>query len=124
MIQPALAKKILSGYGLTCQSFGNGQMVLKQSPEPGKKLEKGESVSLILNNESIAAADGLIAVPDVRGISIRRAMNRLVADEFEARVQGSGVVQRQIPQPGERVRIGSSILLICEPRSSLQATLY
>jgi cell division protein FtsI/penicillin-binding protein 2 len=124
MIQPALAKKILAGYGLTYQVFGNGQMILKQSPAPGKKLEKGESVSLILNSESIATADGLMAVPDVRGISIRRAMNRLVADEFEARVQGSGIVQQQIPQPGQRVQIGSSILLVCEPRGSLQAVLY
>jgi cell division protein FtsI/penicillin-binding protein 2 len=124
MIQPALAKKILAGCGLTCQVFGKGQMVLKQLPVPGKKLEKGESVSLILNSESIATAGGFIAVPDVRGISIRRAMNRLVADDFDARVQGSGIVQRQTPQPGQRVQIGSSVLLICEPRGELQATLY
>ena len=39
-------------------------------------------------------------------MSIRRAMNRLVSDEFEIKVQGSGVVTQQIPAAGGRVRSG------------------
>jgi beta-lactam-binding protein with PASTA domain len=124
MLQPSLAKKMLTNYGLNCQTFGTGTMVIKQTPEPGKKIEKGEVVSLILNGESLVSSDGMITVPDVRGMSIRRAMNRLVSDEFEIKVQGSGVVTQQIPSAGERARSGSSILLLCSPRSVLQATLY
>lgn len=124
MLQPSLAKKMLLNYGLNCQTFGTGPMVIKQTPEPGKKIEKGEAVSLILNGESIVSSDGMIAVPDVRGMSIRRAMNRLVSDEFEIKVQGSGVVTQQIPSAGERVRAGSSIVLMCLPRSVMQASLY
>ena len=124
MLQPALAKKMLSNSGLNCQIFGTGTMVIKQTPEPGKKMEKGEAVSLILNGESIVSSDGMIAVPDVRGMSIRRAMNRLVSDEFEIKVEGSGVVMQQIPAPGERTRSGSSIVLQCSPRSVMQAMLY
>jgi beta-lactam-binding protein with PASTA domain len=93
-------------------------------PEPGKKIEKGESVSLILNDESIVSSNGTIIVPDVCGMSIRRAMNRLVSDEFEIKVQGSGVVLQQIPAAGDRVRSGSSIVLVCSPRSVMQASLY
>ncbi|MCX6122285.1 MAG: penicillin-binding transpeptidase domain-containing protein [Ignavibacteriales bacterium] len=124
MLQPSLAKKMLTNYGLNCQTFGTGTMVIKQTPEPGKKIEKGETVSLILNGESLVSSDGMITVPDVRGMSIRRAMNRLVSDEFEIKVQGSGVVTQQIPSAGERARSGSSILLLCSPRSVLQATLF
>ena len=124
MLQPSLAKKMLSSYGINCQIFGTGTMVIKQTPEPGRKIEKGESVSLILNGESIVSSDGMIAVPDVRGMSIRRAMNRLVSDEFEIKVQGSGIVTQQIPAAGERVRSGSSVVLLCSPRSIMQASLY
>ena len=108
MLQSLLAKKMLTNYGLNCQTFGNGNLVIKQTPEPGKKVEKDETVSLILNGESVASSDGMIAVPDVRGMSIRRAMNRLVSDEFEVKVQGSGVVTQQFPTAGERTRLGSS----------------
>jgi beta-lactam-binding protein with PASTA domain len=124
MLQPSLAKKMLSSYGLNSQTFGTGTMVMKQTPEPGKKIEKGEGVSLILNGESLVSSDGMIAVPDVRGMSIRRAMNRLVSDEFEIKVEGSGVVVQQIPAPGECVRSGSIIVLQCTPRSMMQAMLY
>ena len=124
MLQPTLAKKMLLNYGLNCQTFGAGTIVIKQMPEPGKKIEKGESVSLILNDESVVSSDGTIVVPDVRGMSIRRAMNRLVSDEFEIKVQGSGVVLQQIPAAGDRVRSGSSIVLVCSPRSVMQASLY
>jgi len=124
MLQPSLAKKMLSTYGLNCQIFGPGTIVIKQIPESGKKIEKGEAVSLVLNGEPIVSSDGMIAVPDVRGMSIRRAMNRLVSDEFEIQVQGSGVVTQQIPIAGERVRSGSSIIILCSPRSVMQASLY
>ena len=104
--------------------LGTGTMVVKQTPEPGKKVEKGETVSLILNGESHVTPDGMMTVPDVRGMSIRRAMNRLVSDEFEVKVQGSGVVIHQIPDAGGRVRSGSNIMLLCSPRSVTQAMLY
>ena len=97
---------------------------MRQTPEPGKKVERGEMVSLVLNDESGIAPDGMIAVPDVRGMSIRRAMNRLVSDEFEIKVQGSGVVAQQIPPAGDHVRSGSSIVLLCSPRSVQQVSLY
>jgi beta-lactam-binding protein with PASTA domain len=99
-------------------------MVVKQAPEPGKKIEKGETVSLILNGESVASSDGTIIVPDVRGMSIRRAMTRLVSDEFEVNIQGSGIVTQQFPTAGQRTRLGSSITLTCIPRVVAQASLY
>ncbi len=124
MLQPLLAEKILSNYGLNYHTFGTGSIVIKQTPEPGKKVEKGESISLILNGESIVTSDGMISVPDVRGMSIRRAINWLVSDEFEIKVQGSGIVIQQIPAAGERTRLGSSIVLVCSPRSVMQTLLY
>ncbi len=66
----------------------------------------------------------MIAVPDVRGMSIRRAMNWLISEEFEVKLQGSGVVTQQFPTAGKRTRLGSNITLVCTPRGLVQASLY
>jgi cell division protein FtsI/penicillin-binding protein 2 len=124
MLQPTLAKRILEGCGLNTQTFGSGTIVLRQSPEPGKKIEKNESITLILNSDSTIATNGTITVPDVRGMSVRRAMNRLVIDDFGVKLQGNGVVASQIPAAGARVRLGSAILLQCEPRGLASTALY
>jgi cell division protein FtsI/penicillin-binding protein 2 len=124
ILQPSLANTMLKTYGLNCQIFGKGEFVIKQIPEPGKKVEKDETVSLILNSECVVSSDGMIVTPDVRGMSIRRAMNRLVSDEFEVKIKGSGIVTQQFPSAGEQTRLGSSITLVCMPRGMVQALLY
>jgi hypothetical protein len=39
-------------------------------------------------------------VPDLRGLDLRAAVARAVADGLAVRVVGSGVVQTQSPEPG------------------------
>jgi cell division protein FtsI/penicillin-binding protein 2 len=123
-LQPSMAQKILEGQGLKAQAFGKGPIVLKQSPEPGRKAERGETVTLVLERGSAPAPDGTLAVPDVRGFSVRRAINRLVADEFEVTVRGSGIVVQQLPAPGRRTKAGTEVVVLCEPRPLSQAVLY
>ena len=116
MLQPSVAEKMLTGCGLQCRIFGKGAIVARQVPEPGKKVEKGESISLVLNEDASPLKDGSIIVPDVRGMSVRRAMNRLVIDDFDVKLQGSGVVVSQSPAPGQIASAGSNIILVCAPR--------
>ncbi len=55
-------------------------------------------------------------------MSVRRAMNRLVIDDFDVKLQGSGTVISQLPAPGKNVSVGSNIVLLCAPRGlSLRA---
>ncbi|MCU0411185.1 MAG: penicillin-binding transpeptidase domain-containing protein [Bacteroidetes bacterium] len=115
-LEPAMAVKMLESHGLRGTLFGKGEIVLKQSPEPGRKAEPGDAVSLILEGSPSKASDGSIVVPDVRGLSIRRAMNRLVAEDFDVSARGSGVVVQQIPSAGQRSKPGAEIVLVCEPR--------
>jgi cell division protein FtsI/penicillin-binding protein 2 len=123
-LQPALAVKILESNGLKGTVFGKGEIVLKQSPEPGRKADRGDGVSLVLDGGPMAAKDGTILVPDVRSMSIRRAMNRLVADDFDVTVRGSGMVIQQIPPGGQRSRPGAKIVLMCEPKSMTNVAVY
>ena len=123
-LQKNLARKMIEENDLKSQVFGKGEIVVRQSPEEGKRIEKGDVVTLVLNDASASTASGAVAVPDLRGMSLRRAINRLVIDDFEVKVQGSGVVRKQIPAPGQRARRGSAVQVLCEPQALSQATVY
>ncbi|HEY4613295.1 MAG TPA: PASTA domain-containing protein, partial [Bacteroidota bacterium] len=123
-LKVGIASKILEGHGLTVESFGEGDVVARQSPEAGKRVERGDAVKLSLAGEADADKNGMMIVPDVRGMSLRRAINRLVVDEFEVRVDGSGVVTHQVPAAGQKAPAGSPVRLQCEPRSIVSTVLY
>ncbi len=123
-IKTVVAERILRGQGLVSETFGKGEYVIRQSPEPGTRVTRGDRIKLALHNEPRADLKGLIAVPDVRGMSARRAINRLVLDDFEVVLEGSGAVTRQFPPAGQKAAVGSTIRLACEPRGIVNATLY
>lgn len=123
-IKTVVAERILRGQGLVPETFGAGEYVIRQSPEPGIRVTKGETIKLALYHESRADQKGLMVVPDVRGMSARRAINRLVLDDFEVLLDGSGAVVRQSPAAGQKAAVGSTIRLACEPRGIATAMLY
>ncbi len=123
-LQVNIANKILEGHGLKAETFGKGTVVVRQAPEPGKRVESGDAVKLLLTGEAVTDAKGMMTVPDLRGMSIRRAINRLVVNEFEMRVEGSGVVVQQSPKPGQKVAVGTAVYVQCEPRPVVSTVLY
>ena len=123
-LQATIAMKILEGQGLKGQVIGTGGIVMRQIPDPGRRLESGDVVQLVVNGTEAAATGGRMAVPDVRGMSLRRAINRLVIDNFDVQVRGSGVVVEQVPAAGQNVQSGATIHLVCEPRTLFSAALY
>ncbi|MDI6766562.1 MAG: penicillin-binding protein [Bacteroidota bacterium] len=57
-------------------------------------------------------------VPDVRGQSLRRAIEILKMGMFEPVVEGSGIVITQVPEAGTYATKGMKISLICQPKQS------
>ena len=123
-IQREIAEGILENSGLRVSVLGDGDIVYRQIPEAGKKVFRGESVQLILNQSNAAAVNGAIAVPDLRGMSIRRAINRLTAEKLDVAVVGSGVVVHHYPGANEFAPPGTKVTLICEPKPLASAQLY
>ena len=124
MMRVEFAKRMLASLGLTGRTYGAGPLVVRQTPDAGKPIEPGDAVTLVLGKATRPSGDGTIAVPDVRGMSIRRAMNRMAVDEFDVTIHGSGLVRSQSPLPGSKARAGTHVTLICEPKSLSQAELY
>jgi cell division protein FtsI (penicillin-binding protein 3) len=123
-LQVNIASKILEGQGLKGQVIGTGDIVVRQVPEPGKRLEDGDAVQLLLNGTEADEKSGTVAVPNLHGMSLRRAINRLVAGDFDVNVRGSGVVVEQVPAAGRKVQAGTTVHLVCEPRTLVSAVLY
>jgi penicillin-binding protein 2B len=119
-----IASRLLESNGLKSQAIGTGDIVVRQVPGPGQRLEKDEIVQLVLNETGVDESNGTTKVPDVRGMSLRRAINRLVVDDFDIKVHGSGVVVSQIPAAGRVTQAGATIQLMCEPRALVTAVLY
>ena len=123
-LQLNIASRLLESHGLQCQTVGTGDIVVRQVPEPGRHLQKDDVVQIVLNETGTDVSGGFPIVPDVRGMSLRRAINRLVVEDFDIVVLGSGVVVSQVPAAGQKIQAGATIHLTCEPRPVVTAVLY
>lgn len=108
------AKAMLASDGFETVLEGNGDLVLGQSPESGARRLRGSVITLATGGTRVALPPGYALVPDLRGLSIRRAMNRLSTLQLDADINGSGVVGAQSPGPGEQVKLGTRVTLRCQ----------
>ncbi|MFA6469412.1 MAG: penicillin-binding transpeptidase domain-containing protein [Bacteroidota bacterium] len=118
------AVKALQQSGLASKVIGTGEEVIRQYPPAGKKVEPGTIVQLMMNETEHAVAAGSLKVPDVRGMSVRRAVNKLAAEQLGVSIVGSGIVANQFPSPGTAMKQGTKVTIMCEPRSISSAQLY
>jgi beta-lactam-binding protein with PASTA domain len=123
-MQTEVAAAILSGQGFEIERVGEGSMVVDQSPVPGTKLLQGGHVKLSTRPGNTETQHGVVIVPDLRGLTVRRAVNRLAMQQLDVLVEGSGIVSAQVPPAGEHVKVGASITIRCAPKSLSMVTLY
>lgn len=118
------AAAVLKGAGLAAKVIGTGDDVVRQYPPAGRKVERGSFVQLMMNEDERAAAAGAPTVPDVRGMSVRRAVNKLAAEQMGVSIVGSGLVVNQFPSPGTAMKPGAKVTILCEPRAVTTAHVY
>ncbi len=114
------ARTTLAAQGYEVAVQGTGLLVQEQRPGPGAGLPPGGSVTLVVVKERSALLPGYVVVPNLHGLSMRRAVNRLVVNQLDAVLQGSGVVILQSPAAGQHVKIGTRVSVRCEPRLLVQ----
>jgi cell division protein FtsI (penicillin-binding protein 3) len=111
------ARATLASYGFGAAVRGTGAMVRSQSPAPGAPLKRGAVVVLTTAGGSAGVPSGYTVVPNLRGLSARRALASLTVQNLDASVAGSGVVVAQSLPAGTQVKVGTRVRLRCEPRS-------
>lgn len=117
----AAATATLASLDLNVTVDGGGTIVLQQTPAPGQKVARGTSIRLVTASITAPTTGGYTTVPDVRGLSLRRALNRLILARLDVYIEGSGVVVAQSPAPGQQVRPGTRVGIRCStnPNSSV-----
>ncbi len=87
---------------------GEGRMVVRQEPEPGAGVDPRSVVTLYTGTPAEPGT-----MPDLRGMSVRRALNVLNSCRVRPRVSGGGIVRSQSPAPGTPIRSGREVSLVC-----------
>jgi cell division protein FtsI (penicillin-binding protein 3) len=109
------AETILREHGFTVETSGTGALVLRQQPAAGSSVARGAVVTVGTDAATRPSREGYAVVPDISGLSMRRAINRLTMLELGIQVRGSGIVTEQSPRPGEEIRKGGVVSIRCAP---------
>jgi cell division protein FtsI (penicillin-binding protein 3) len=108
------AVSLLDEQRLAYSFNGSGDWITEQTPGPGTELSPKDEISLKLSH-AIAVADttelpdGYSIIPNVGGLSMRKAILMINSRGFEAEMIGSGTVYTQFPRPGDMMKQGRTI---------------
>jgi cell division protein FtsI (penicillin-binding protein 3) len=89
------ARTIGEKFGYRVVVRGAGKVVAQQQPAPGTEADARGVITL-----TMAPPEQRHLMPDVRGMSLRRALNVLNAVRVRPRITGGGIVRAQNPSPG------------------------
>ncbi len=101
---------ILDEIGLKYLFNGVGQ-VDSQMPAPGTSVEKGTTVMLSMTMPGIEDLTGLIQVPDLSGMTIMEAAEKLKEHHLQLGIQGQGAAVYQEPKANEFVPEGTKVMV-------------
>jgi cell division protein FtsI (penicillin-binding protein 3) len=122
------AEALLQKQQLPYKIQGNGNWITNQTPTSGTELTPDKKIKLTLSN-SIAESEvqelpeGYSRIPDVGGMSMRKAMVMLNNRGFETKIIGSGTIYTQFPRPGDMMKQGRTVTIRgkAKPLESLTA---
>jgi len=113
------ARAVLDKLNMAYDIVGKGDWVASQewSGDAGNRRVKLIASVQIMADEmgepNLSRDPSSRMVPDVRGLSIRSAINKLHAEGIDVKVKGSGFVVNQFPTPGARLQQGSVCVVQC-----------
>ncbi|MBN2541474.1 PASTA domain-containing protein [bacterium] len=100
---------------------GEGDLVIAQNPEKGQHTNSGNDVYIQLTPIEDTNQE-VIQVPDVKGQSIRNAINKFAKSNVPFKVVGTGIVVEQKPPAGTLIAKENCCLLICKPKGKIART--
>ncbi|MDD2647932.1 MAG: penicillin-binding transpeptidase domain-containing protein [Eubacteriales bacterium] len=105
------AKRELSLLTLTAQTDGVGDTVLSQLPPSGSVLKRGGEVMLYTQREGEITPETLLAVPDVKGMTMTEAGRAIRTKGLSMTPLGSGLASHQTPAAGSYVAPDTDIIV-------------
>lgn len=122
------ARAILGNQKLAYDLKGNGDQVTAQTPQAGTVLSPEDEIVLELSSSTAAVDTTELApdysiIPDVGGMSMRKATKLINSRGYKAETIGSGTVYTQFPRPGDKMKQGRTVTIRgkAKPLESLTA---
>lgn len=108
------ARSVLKHQLLAFKTQGSGSWVVDQKPKPGTELRPEDKITITLTASRVSAdttevPDNYAVIPDVGGMSMRKASLLINSQGFEAKLIGSGTVYTQFPRPGDMMKKGRAV---------------
>ena len=117
-----IASMALEYRGLTPQGTTHADPAeLARTPDPANAVYAAWRASQGLRppvqdvHPNAPVAPGKVRVPDMTGFPLRLAIQKSVELGVKPRVEGTGLLSRQVPSPGQVVDQGSEVVLVFEP---------
>lgn len=91
------------------------KFIESQIPLPNERYSPEDNVKVkLVVKDNVIPEDKLVEVPDVKNLSLRKAINMLLSDGFDVFINGSGKIVDQSPLPGTKQLPNSKIILYCK----------
>lgn len=101
------AEALLTQFGFSYNIVGadSASVVIDQFPKPNVAIDPGHPITVKIGRKAGEAAETSVrgSMPDLRGLTLRKAMQVAARVKVALRVRGSGIVRAQSIQPGSRV---------------------
>lgn len=91
----------------------DGKIISNQQPSPGSSLQEGGRLNLQVKDFYISSEASMV-IPNVKQLSLRKAINKLVSEGFTVDVSGSGEIIEIYPKVGTKVPAKSKVILFCK----------
>lgn len=99
-------------------SAAEGAVLPAAVPADGRALGEWPGTAALTGQEVVlvpTSGEESVIVPDLRGMSVRRARRVAAAAGLEMGCEGSGLVKTQTPRPGGTVELGYRVVVTCYP---------
>lgn len=112
----AEAELLLQKQDLSYTTQGSGDWIATQKPAAGSTLTATDDLTLALSQQQALTdttdlPEDYAIIPDVGGMSMRKATQLIAGRGFEIKMIGSGTVYSQFPRAGDQMKKGQTITI-------------
>lgn len=105
----------VENYNKKDKNSANKYVVSEQFPKPDEKILNSDNVVVKLKIKEVSFNQSkTLKVPDVKNLSLRKAINKMISEGFTVEIVGSGEVVDQLPKPGNEAQQKSKVILFCK----------
>lgn len=108
------ARQLLDSYGFLYKVDGrdSSNVVVDQFPKPNVSVERGHPITIKLGKSSSSENNTPAGeMPNLKGLSLRKALNTAAAYNIKLKINGSGLVQNQSIPAGTKIYPGSTCIV-------------